>query len=62
MFRKTPTILIGFVCTVTALPAFAQLAEARFESIHLSKVVTAVPGGQLFEPAFIVKVTNLFNF
>src|SRR5687767_12447148 len=47
MSRRTPTILIGLVCTVTALPAFAQLTEAQFESIRLSKVVTAV---RLTEP------------
>jgi hypothetical protein len=47
MFRRTPTLLIGFVCTVAALPAFAQLTEAQFESIRLSKVVTAV---RLTEP------------
>jgi uncharacterized protein DUF5916/cellulose/xylan binding protein with CBM9 domain len=44
MPRGIPSILIGFVCTVLAVPALAQqrLTEAQFETIRLSKIVTAV--------------------
>jgi hypothetical protein len=51
MFRRIPTLLIGFVCTAAAVPALAQgLTEAQFESIRLSKIVTAV------------KLTEAINF
>src|SRR6188474_152018 len=44
MPRGIPTILIGFVCTVLAVPALAQqrLTETQFETIRLSRIVTAV--------------------
>ena len=44
MSRGIPSILIGFVCTVLAVPALAQqrLTETQFETIRLSKIVTAV--------------------
>ena len=44
MSRGLPSILIGFVCTVLAVPALAQqrLTETQFETIRLSKIVTAV--------------------
>jgi hypothetical protein len=44
MPRGLPTLLIGLVCTAAAVPVFAQerLSEAQFESIRLSKTVTAV--------------------
>jgi hypothetical protein len=44
MPRGIPSILIGFVCTVLIVPALAQqrLTETQFETIRLSKIVTAV--------------------
>jgi hypothetical protein len=43
MPRRIHIVLVGFVCTAGAVPAWAQgLTEAQFESIRLSKVVTAV--------------------
>ena len=69
MFRRVPTILIGFVCTATALPAFAQqrLTEAQFESIRQSKVVSAVRltealtvDGRLNEPVMHHPLSDIY--
>ena len=43
MPRLNPFVLIGFLCSATALPAYAQgLTDAEFETIRQSRIVTAI--------------------
>jgi hypothetical protein len=60
MPRGIPSILIGFVCTVCAVPAFAQAVVIDHDAIRASRIVTAVRiteqitlDGRLDEPAWM---------